>query len=205
MEKLVADTFIKRQNWAYLWINSPKLQFVLLYIQGKDYQHTLKLRCWPLRFNFYKGFLNKEKRSGIILHASFSSQFLKKNISHVIFFWLTKCYCLLIGIFDNMYVVISCCPVCDVINLKLTSAFYKVLFLHNKFSDKFITIFFEKANLFIEFFSKQYQHLQGNNTLPKSNMYHTENRLNDITFDNEKPLKIIQSLDRNKVHRYDDI
>ena len=36
-------------------------------------------------------------------------------------------------------------------------------------------------------------------------MFHTENRLNDITFDNEKLLKIIQSLDASKAHGYDGI
>ena len=70
-------------------------------------------------------------------------------------------------------------------------------------NDKFITNFLEKANLFNEFFSKQCQPLQNNSTLPKSNTYHTENRLNDITFGNEKLLKITQSLDANKAHGYD--
>ena len=36
-------------------------------------------------------------------------------------------------------------------------------------------------------------------------MYHTENRLNGITFDHEELLKIIQSLDANKAHGYDGI
>ena len=72
-------------------------------------------------------------------------------------------------------------------------------------NDNFITNFLEKANLFNEFFSKQCQPLQNNSTLPKSNTYHTETRLNDITFDNEKLLKIIQSSDANKAHGYDGI
>ena len=72
-------------------------------------------------------------------------------------------------------------------------------------NDNFITNFLEKANLFNEFFSKQCQPLQNNSALPKSNTYHTGNRLNDITFDNEKLLKIIQSLDANKAHGYDGI
>ena len=59
-------------------------------------------------------------------------------------------------------------------------------------SDKFVTNVLEKDGLFNEFFSKQCQTLQNNSTLPKSNTYQTENRLNDITFDNEKLLKIIQ-------------
>ena len=69
-------------------------------------------------------------------------------------------------------------------------------------NDKFITNFLEKANLFNEFFSKQCQPLQNNSTLPKSNTYHTENMLNDVTFDNEKLLKIIKSLDADKAHGY---
>ena len=71
--------------------------------------------------------------------------------------------------------------------------------------DKFITNFFGEANLFNEFSSKQCRPLQNNSTLPKSNTYHSENRLNDITFDNQKLLKIIQSLDANKAHGYDGI
>ena len=69
--------------------------------------------------------------------------------------------------------------------------------------DKFVTNFLEKTNLFSEFFSKKCQPLKNNSTLPKSNTYHSEKRLNDITFDNEKLLKIIQSLDANKDHGYD--
>ena len=72
-------------------------------------------------------------------------------------------------------------------------------------NDKFLIDFLEKAKLFDEFFSKQCQPLQNNSTLAKTNTYHTENRLNDITFDNEKLLKIIQSSDANKAHGYDGI
>ena len=72
-------------------------------------------------------------------------------------------------------------------------------------NDKFVTNFLEKANLFDEFLNKRCQSLQNNSTLQKSNTYHTENRLNNITFDNEKLLKIIQSLDTNKAHGYDGI
>ena len=72
-------------------------------------------------------------------------------------------------------------------------------------NDKFITNFFEKANLFIEFFSKKCQPLQNNSTLPKFHTYRTENRLNDFTFYNEKLMKIIQSLGPNRAHGYDGI
>ena len=72
-------------------------------------------------------------------------------------------------------------------------------------NDKFSTNCLEKAHLFNEFFSKQCQPLENNSTLPKSNTYHTENRLNDIIFDSEKLLKTIQSLDANKAYGYDGI
>ena len=69
-------------------------------------------------------------------------------------------------------------------------------------NDKFI----EKANLLNDFFGKQCQPLQSNSTLPKFNMYHTENRLYDINFDKEKLLKIIQLCkDAKKAHGYDSI
>ena len=35
-------------------------------------------------------------------------------------------------------------------------------------------------------------------------MHHTESRLNDIAFNNEKLLKITQSLDANKANGYDE-
>ena len=72
-------------------------------------------------------------------------------------------------------------------------------------NDKFVTNVLEKANLFNDFFSKQCQPVQNKSTLPKSNTYHTENRQNDIIFDNEKLLKILESLHANKAHGYDDI
>lgn len=40
---------------------------------------------------------------------------------------------------------------------------------------------------------------------PKSNTYRTKTRVNDTTFDNEKLLKIIESLNANKAHGYDGI
>lgn len=55
-------------------------------------------------------------------------------------------------------------------------------------------------NLFNIFFGKQFQLPENISTLPKYFMYHTENRLNGITFDNKKLLRIIQSSDANKAH-----
>ena len=62
------------------------------------------------------------------------------------------------------------------------------LFLIN---DEFFTKVLEKAKLFNKFSSNQCQPLRNNSTLPKSNTCYTENRLNHITYDKEKLLKII--------------
>ena len=88
MEKLFPDPFLKTQNWAYLWINSLKCCTVCFHCQSLP--NILKLRCWPLAFNSYKGFLKNKKRSWTSLLASFSAWFLRKSISHVIFYKLTK-------------------------------------------------------------------------------------------------------------------
>ena len=64
---------------------------------------------------------------------------------------------------------------------------------------------FQKKLSYLQNFSANNVSPKKQYTLPKSNTYHTENRLSDITFDNEKLLKIIQSLDANKVRGYDAI
>ena len=46
---------------------------------------------------------------------------------------------------------------------------------------------------------------QSNSALPTSSTYHTENRLNDIIFDNEKLPKIFEPLEANKAHEYDGV
>ena len=60
------------------------------------YQNILKLSCWPLAFAFHKVFLKNKMRSRTSLPASLSASFLKKNISHVIFYQLTKFHCLIV-------------------------------------------------------------------------------------------------------------
>ena len=87
----------KNHNWAYLWVNSLILYTVCFYCMSK-LQSTkitkVKLRCWPPAFTWYKAILKNKKRSGTNLFASFFTWFLKKNITHVIFYWLRKFCCL---------------------------------------------------------------------------------------------------------------
>ena len=47
------------------------LFYCLLYVQVETYQNILKLKFWPFAFTF---------------NESFSAWFLKKNISHVVFY-----------------------------------------------------------------------------------------------------------------------
>ena len=84
VEKLFLDPFLESQNWENLWINSVKfIQLVFIIYQVEGYRNILKLSCRPLAFA-------SKKESGTILPASFSAWFLKKNISLVIFYQLTK-------------------------------------------------------------------------------------------------------------------
>ena len=55
-----------------------------------------KLSCRLFAFTTYKAFLENKSRSGIILHASFTTWFLKKSISHVIFYYQIKFNCLFV-------------------------------------------------------------------------------------------------------------
>ena len=64
------------------------IHFVLIYVQIKGYLNILKLRCRPLAFTSYKAFLKNQKKSGTSFPVSFSAWFLKKNMSHVIFYFI---------------------------------------------------------------------------------------------------------------------
>ena len=69
--------------------------FYFLYVQVKIYQNILKLKCWLLPFTLCNTFLKSKKMFGTSLPALFSTWFLKKYISQVISYQLTKFYCLI--------------------------------------------------------------------------------------------------------------
>ena len=111
VEMLFPDPFPKIQHWVYLWINSLKfMQAVFIVSQVEDYQNILKLSFRPLGFTSYKDFLKNKKRSGTNLSASFSAWLLKKNISLVIFYYLTKIHCLVAFTLSDIaqYVYCNC-------------------------------------------------------------------------------------------------
>ena len=66
------------------------IYFVLIVSPVDDYRKWLKLNCSLFAFTSYKAFLKNKKSSGTILHAWFSAGYLKKSISVVIFYYLTK-------------------------------------------------------------------------------------------------------------------
>ena len=68
--------------------------FLFYACQAEDYLNILKLSCRGFTFTSYKAFSKNKKRSWTSLPALFSAWFMTKYISLVIFYYLTKCYCL---------------------------------------------------------------------------------------------------------------
>ena len=64
------------------------------FCQVEDYRKWLKLSYRSFAFTSCKAFLKNQKKFGTSLLASFSVWFFKKNISIVIFYYLTKFQCL---------------------------------------------------------------------------------------------------------------
>ena len=81
MEKLFSDSFLKIQNWAYLWINNLKFyKFVFIVCQVEGYQNILKLSCKLLAFTLIKAFLKTKKGLETSLpDYAFSASILKKK------------------------------------------------------------------------------------------------------------------------------
>ena len=69
------------------------IQFAFIVCQVEGYRNILKLSLQTIAFTSYKAFLKNEKRSRTCLPASFSAWFLKRNISLVIIYYLSKFHC----------------------------------------------------------------------------------------------------------------
>ena len=68
-----------------------------------------------------------------------------------------------------------------------------------------MTNFKDKANIFNDFFSKQYQPIPINGTLPSIETFETSNRLSTVDIDSKKILNLMQSLNSSKAHGHDSI
>ena len=62
--------FSKKSKLSISLNQQSEFLFSLLYLQINEHQNILKLRCRPLVFTFYKGFLKNRKRSGTSLPVS---------------------------------------------------------------------------------------------------------------------------------------
>ena len=99
---------------------------------------------------------------------------------------------------------------------KSTKAYWALLkiFLNNRkipvipplfHSNKFVTDFKEKAELFNSFFAKQCSLIKNDSKLPPRLHFLTDKRLSMVRFVNTDILKIIQNLNPNKAHGHDKI
>ena len=51
----IPDSFVKNENWAYLWMNSLKFKTFCFYcMPSGDYQNILILSCRPLAFTHWR-------------------------------------------------------------------------------------------------------------------------------------------------------
>ena len=140
VEEPFPGSFLKAQNWVYVWINSPKFCTVCFYCMTSwVLSKYIETKPRPPGFTSFKAFSKNKRRSGINISALFSAWFLKKiflrfsiiiSISLPNFIvWL----CLLREMLGSMYLVIIFEPSCDVINLVINLIFLiKPVFLHEQ-------------------------------------------------------------------------
>ena len=99
---------------------------------------------------------------------------------------------------------------------KSSKAYWSILksFLNNKkitlipslfYENCFITNFKEKAELFYSFFADQCFLMSSASKLPSNFTLYIDNQLSTVTFSQDDIGKIIQNLNSNKAHGYDNI
>ena len=110
VDKLFPDSFLKSQNWAYLWMNSLTFYTVCFYCMSSWGLsiYVLKLSCGPLTFTSNITFLKNKNRSGTSLPAPFSAWFLRKKY--------LSCYILLTDqlSLSGCYYFVRYWAICDV-------------------------------------------------------------------------------------------
>ena len=110
VEKLFPDPFLKTQNQVYLWVNNLKFYTVCFYCMlGSGLSKYIETKLQTTCFYLIRSFFKNKKRSGTSFPVSFSAWFLKKNISFIMCYCLTK-YCLVVfTLWDNgKYVYCNC-------------------------------------------------------------------------------------------------
>ena len=72
-------------------------------------------------------------------------------------------------------------------------------------NNKLVNKFQDKADIINEHFSKQYQPIPNNSTLPSIKTFESSKRLSSVDIDFKKILKLIQCLNSNKAHGHNGI
>ena len=129
------NIFLQKSSRKKAWRLVPDLLLFfkkVLYVvkASKNKLHKALDYYWSrdmLNFDFL------EKGLGIIFQYILCIWFFKKNIFHVIFYWLTKIIVLLsllLGILGNKCIGIVCFPDCEVINFEINRIFLIKPFFH---------------------------------------------------------------------------
>ena len=81
VDKLVPNTFLRVQSWAYLWINSLNIYTVYLYCMSswRRLSKYIETKLQTTFLYFLQSFFQKKKRPEASISASFCAWFLKKN------------------------------------------------------------------------------------------------------------------------------
>ena len=147
VRKLNRDPIIKNQNWTHLWMNILKrhaVRFNCMYKwRSTKISQNRSYLLRPLSLFRLQSFFKKQERPGTkLIRASFSAWILKKIfVTFYSITWPNFMYWLplLFEILDNMPIVITCFPVCDVINFELNLSFLNKLvpYMTKKSEQKF--------------------------------------------------------------------
>ena len=126
-EKPAAESFIKNQNWGYLWISSLESYTVFIVCSSGGLPKYIKnLSSDHMLLTYIKVFKETKRGMDLVFPHHFLHDFLWKiffilySIKRLNFIgWLP----LLLKILGKMYVAIVCYTVCDVTNFKIKLSF----------------------------------------------------------------------------------
>ena len=93
VDKLFPDPFSKNSKSSISLDQYFKVILFLFFAKLRTIESDWN--CGPLAFTSFEAFLKNKKRTGTSLPGSFSRWFSKKNVSLVIFYYLTKLQCLI--------------------------------------------------------------------------------------------------------------
>ena len=139
IEEATTIPFYKKSKLSMSSNQKSKMlySFFLLYVLVEVYQNMLKLKCRPLVFTLHKAFFKKNKRGLKLVSLPHVMDDYWREIFFTLYFinwsnfivWLP----LPLEILSNMFIIIICFPVCDVINFEINRSFFiNLLFYKTK-------------------------------------------------------------------------